>query len=350
MPEWEAQTAQTLALVDAPLRDLISITQRLKLGGNTTIPAVVNPTSPNYPVGTNQQFYVADMVNKDYYPISATLKIVTSHAYWYVKNGYAVNLDTLTASAQHFDTQIYPTDRRIFGSEPNPGIDNDPHITVLLAPIPGVNGYFSSSDTYPKVVNPFSNEREMIYIAAKPEADPGDTQNAFEATLAHESQHMIQWNVHRNRDVWFDEGCSEIAMFANGYGPGGFDYPFSQQPDTQLNAWASEPGQSAAHYGASFLFLRILMAQYGGEKAITNLLKQPGLGIAAIDAVVKQAGNPAGFEGAFKDWLIANTLNNPGIYNGKYSYPEGGRVNDTRAISAIPRRVPIGPPVCGRLH
>src|SRR5919201_6199830 len=63
------QTASTLESVDAPGRDLISITQRLKLHGAGNVPLVVNATTPNYAAGTRQQFYVADIDNKYYYPI-----------------------------------------------------------------------------------------------------------------------------------------------------------------------------------------------------------------------------------------------------------------------------------------
>src|SRR5947208_1441782 len=163
----------------------------------------------------------------------------------------------------------------------------------------------------------------MIYIAVRPQSNPRDPNNVFEATLAHEFQHMIHWNVHKDRDVWLDEGFSEIAMFLNGYSPGNFDALFAAQPDLQLNAWASDPGISRPHYGASYLFLRYLMQHYGNERFIADIMKPVGvhdhaplLGTGAIDAAVKDAGNPAGFEGAFKDWLIANKLNNSAIENG----------------------------------
>src|SRR5205823_8857078 len=58
------QTASTLASVDSPGRDLISITQRLKLHGTGNVPSVVNATTPNYAVGARQQFYLADIANK----------------------------------------------------------------------------------------------------------------------------------------------------------------------------------------------------------------------------------------------------------------------------------------------
>jgi hypothetical protein len=333
---WVQQVASTLSSVDAPGRDLIAITRRLKLGGSGNIPTTVNSVPPNYVAGSRQQFYVADIANKTYHTVNSTLKVVTAHAYWYVGDGHRVDQQALSAAARYFEDHIYATDRRVFGPEPYPGIDNDLHITILLTPLPGLNGYFSSADAYPKVVNPFSNQRKMIYIASLPAGTPGDPGNDFEGTLAHEFQHMIHSNVHKDRDVWLDEGCSEIAMYINGYDPGGFDFRFTAQPDVQLNAWGSEPRFSGAHYGASYLFLRYLMDRYGGESFISKLVKQHGLGIDAIDAALKQAGNSAGFEGAFKDWTVANTLNNGSIEGGRYSYTEGGRAQEVKELRSYP--------------
>ncbi len=330
------QTAEQLALVDAPGRDLISITQRLRLHISAPIASIVNNVPPNYAVDTRHQFYIADLMNKHYYTATATIREVTAHAYWYVKDGYGVDLQALKLAARHFEEHIYLTDRRVFGSEPSPGIDNDPHITILLAPVAGVNGYFSSSDAYPRVVNPFSNQRKMIYISSQPGNDAGDPDNSFEATLAHEFQHMIHWNVHRDRDVWLDEGCSEIAMYLNGYSPGNFDYLFMAQPDVQLNAWESEPRLSRVHYGASYLFLKYLMDHYGGERFISSLVKQNGLGTSAINSAVKGAGNPAGFEGAFKDWVVADVMNNPSVANGRYSFADGGRAQLSKVFISYP--------------
>ena len=66
---------------------------------------------------------------------------------------------------------IYPSDTSNFGSEPNPGIDNDPMITILLLNIrDGFNGsgsftagYFDPGNEYPLSAYPYSNQREMFY-------------------------------------------------------------------------------------------------------------------------------------------------------------------------------------------
>ena len=295
----------------------------------------MNPTQPDYKEGTRQQFYIADVTHRSYFTATATLRVVTAHAYWYVKDGYNANIAWLRQSADYFEQKIYPTDRRVFGSEVSPGVDNDPRITVLIAPVPGVGGYFSNADAYPRIVNPYSNQRDMIYLATLPRPDPADPENYFEATLAHEFQHMIHWNVHRDRDVWVDEGMAEIAMYLNGYDPGGVDVAFALNPDTQLDAW-DDTTRTTPHYGASYLFLRYLMDRSGGESFIGRLMQSKGLGTAGIDGALKSNGYQAGFDGAFENWTVANVLNDKQLAGGIYSYSEGGRVQLPRSISTYP--------------
>jgi hypothetical protein len=338
--DYAPQTApdpRTLSLLntDAPGRDLISLTRRLRLKSIAPIPTVVNPVQPDYKEGSRQQFYIADVTKRTYFTATATLRVVTPHAYWYVKDGYNANTTLLRQSADYFEQHIYPTNRRVFGPEISPGVDNDPRITVLVAPVPGVGGYFSNADAYPRIVNPFSNQRDMIYLAAMPRPDPADPDNYFEATLAHEFQHMIHWNVHRDRDVWIDEGASEIAMYLNGFDPGGVDVAFALEPDTQLNAW-DDPTRTTPHYGASYLFLRYLMDRFGGESFIGKLMQSKGLGTVGIDNVLKSGGYSPGFDGAFKDWTIANVLNDKQLAGGRYAYTEGGRVELDRPIRSYP--------------
>ncbi|MEA2574711.1 MAG: hypothetical protein QOH93_2009 [Chloroflexia bacterium] len=329
------QTAAALAGTSSPPRDLVALTLRLRLGGNGNVPAVVNNIPPNYAVGTRHEFYVANVTDRNIFTVTATVRYVTSHAYWYVRDGMNVNMASLRASADLFESKIYTKNRQVFGHEVSPGVDNDEHITVLITPVPGVGGYFSASDAFPRIVNPFSNQRDMIYMSSLPGGKSGDPGNYFESTLAHEFQHMIQWNVHRQRDIWLDEGASVVAQWVNGYSAGGLDYSFTGAPDTQLNAW-DEPGRSSAHYGASYMFLRYLMDRYGGESFMATLLKHDLPGTEGLDAAIKEGGNSAGFEGAFQDWTIANALNDKKLDRGRYSYSEGGRVKPGRILSQYP--------------
>jgi hypothetical protein len=334
VPGW-AQTAAMLGGIDAPGRDPFSLTLRLKLGGTGSIPPVVNVDTPDYAGGTRHQFYVANILGKGYSQINATVRYITPHAYWYVKDGFQVDQKRLESSANRFESHIYPTNRRVFGPETTPGIDNDPRITVLIAPISGVGGYFSASDSFPRSVNPYSNQRDMIYMSVTPDDPAGIRDNYFESTLAHEFQHMIEWNVNRDRDIWLDEGLAEVASFVNGYSTGGSDFAFTTNPDTQLNTW-TDIGDSSAHYGAAYLFFRYLMDRYGGEKVVGDILRQEGLGVGAIDTALRSRGVSAGFEGALKDWAVANLLNDESLAGGRYSYSAGGRVTPHRTLRTYP--------------
>ena len=334
-PGIEQSTEQALASASVPGRDMIDLTLRLRLHGGSSIPSVVNATTPAYPVGTRHQFYLADITRNTNYTATATLQVVTEHAYWYVKDGYSVNLTSLRANAEHFERNIYPNTRRLFGSEVQPGVDNDPRITVMIAPLSGVGGYFSSADAYPRIVNPFSNERDMIYLASVPARNPADPANYFAATLAHEFQHMIHWNTNRDRDVWLDEGFAETAMYLNGYAVGGVEAAFNNNPDTQLNSW-DEPGRATAHYGAAYMFTRFLMDRLGGEAFLSRAMQTGGEGVAGLDTAIREAGMASGFDGAFRDWTVANALNDSTLAGGRYSYALGGRAKPVRTLKAYP--------------
>src|SRR5205085_2621595 len=143
---------------------LYSLTAGVRLKSTTPIPHTTDRPPGDFAIGHTDPFYIADLPNKRYFHVTATVRDVTDHAYWYTQDGRSVDLNAIKRAANTFESSIYPTDRRIFGSEWTPGVDNDPRITVLFADIPGAGGYFSSADEYTRGVNPYSNEREIIYI------------------------------------------------------------------------------------------------------------------------------------------------------------------------------------------
>ena len=93
-------TYEKLTTTIIPPRDLYSITQRLTLKSRADVPHVVNATPPSYQVGDRQVFAVSNVQTKSYYTLTAELKEVTDHAYWYVADGYDVPQDALAKSAQ----------------------------------------------------------------------------------------------------------------------------------------------------------------------------------------------------------------------------------------------------------
>lgn len=314
---------ETLARIQAttpPTRDLISVTQRVKLKSEQPIPTVVNPMPPSYSVGQRQTFFVADITGKKYYTITATLRVITPHLYMYVKDGERVKDSDLQASANVFENQIYPTNRRWFGPEAAVSIDNDSRITILNTPIAGAGGYFSSADAYPRLINPYSNERRMIYADLISLCWPGSS--CYNSTLAHEFQHMIHWAQDRDEEGWVNEGLSVFAQKINGFSDGGVVSSFLNQPNTQLNTWKDEPAKSVPHYGASFLFTTYLADHYGGEETIRQLTSEPENEMKGIEATLVKRGYSQRFNDVFKDWVIANYLNTTTVDGGRYAYKD----------------------------
>jgi immune inhibitor A len=78
------------------------------------------------------------------------------------------------------------------------------------------------------------------------------------------------------------------------------------------------------------------MDKFGGEAFISRLMHSQGIGTLGIDGVLKSSGYSPGFDGAFKDWTVANVLNDKQLSGGRYAYSEGGRVQVGRSIRAYP--------------
>lgn len=330
------QTLYTLDRAEVPARDLYSIAARLRFESSDPIPTTVEKPAQDYPIGHQDTFFIADLPAKRYYTVTATIREVTEHAYWYAEDGPTADLNAIKRASRTFESSIYPTNRRIFGEEWSPGVDNDPRITVLFVGIPGAGGYFTSADEYTNYVNPYSNQREMIYI----NIDTG--WDGLESTLAHEYQHMIHWNQRPNHDVWLNEGASMLAQALNGYTLGGVDNDFMSQPDTQLNSWQSNPEAARANYGASFLFFDFLRTYYGGDDTIRALVSAPGSSADAVDAALASVGRPERFADVFEKWTLANLLDGtPGAADAKLDYPNRAvAISLSHSFNAYPAYLP----------
>jgi len=278
---------------------------------------VANPVSPiaqtEAPAlaeGDRQTFNVLEPLKPARQSTEATLRLITPHAYFYLRDNRNPSDEDLARAGREFEEQVYPAVVRYFGPEWSPGVDSDPHITLLHAGLPGVGGLFSDADEYPKAVSPTSNEREMVYLGS----DPGSS--GYNGLLAHELQHLVHWNADHSEEAWVNEGLSELAAEIVGGGTG-YTGAALANPDTQLNAWEPLGGSNIPHYGMSHLFFRYLLDRYGGWEGAAQLLKEPGNGIAGIDAYLAPFGTT--FEDVFADWVIANYVDDPA--GGRYSQP-----------------------------
>lgn len=308
--------------------DPFELAARLRSGSLEPIPSVVSPTSIGYEVGDVREFWLINMDTYQRFSIKATLRCITSHAYMYVEEGASVSQHDIERSAQEFEDHIYSTVTGFFGKEWTPGVDNDPHLTIINARIPGVGGYFSAYDEYPRAVYPYSNQREMIYVNIDA-VSVGS--RAYFAILAHELQHLVHWRADANEECWLNEGASELAVELCGY-QSDFIKEFTSSPDTQLTSWGYEPSENGAHYGAAYLFMNYLAEHYGGEGALGEVIGQQADGAKGIDDYLSHRGYEADFEAVFGDWVIANYFDNE--EGGRYSYPDiAVQVNTSETIT-----------------
>jgi immune inhibitor A len=312
----EAQLAETIV----PARDLRDLTVRLRPEVNE-VPAVVNEHIPDYPVGTQLQFWVHDLRTRANRAITAELIHRTDVAYAWVESGQPHNASAIIEAVDRFSSQSYPAEVAFFGSEWNPGVDNDPRLHILHATGvgSGVAGYYSSADQYSRLANPYSNEKELFYINLEWLNGTSDYRY-YETVLAHEFQHMIHWYNDSNEWTWINEGLSEFAQEVTGFGTDTvFVSAFANHPDTQLNAWNLDPVGNSTHYGASYLFAHYLHQRFG-EGFLTTLVAEPADGISGVEAALAATGQALDFETLFADWLVANYADQPDALGGDGHY------------------------------
>jgi len=284
--------------------------------------------------------------------LSATLRKVSANAYWYVEDAFWNSLGSaapnyvsaLDGLSLEFDSRIYPGLRELFGSEWNPGIDNDSKITVLLHNMKSdAGGYFTPNDEYPKeqVKDDRSNEREMIYLNIS--HLPNQRIKGF---LAHEFQHLITFNQrtkirgqNSDADIWLNELRSEYTSAYLSYDA---DFQasaletrkrdFAAEPSDSLTEWRNEKGD----YANVNLFGQYLADRFGSG-IMTKIIQSSKTGTEILDEVLSFYDASFSFGRVFGEWLTAVFLNNCALENGKYCYKNANlrnvKIAPTRAFS-----------------
>jgi len=328
VPDEAEETLKALEAAVIPDSDLHELGIRF-LGVPANTPRTLDQNNPDYEIGTTRLFHASDVDNDEQFDLNATLVYKTDHLYMWVEEGRNVNERKLREAADLFEEHTYPTNREFFGTEWTPGVDNDPHLSVLLAKGLGntVAGYFSSSDSYVSAVRKDSNEMEMFYINLDG-IDIGDS--FYNGVLAHEFQHMIHWYNDGNEDTWLNEGCSELAMELNDeaypgghYDVGGSEYSYFDSPDTQLTSWPEgTAGDASANYGGSYLFVNYFLDHFG-EEATKALVSHQENGMESVDLVLKEdLGLDMTHRELFADWAAANLINDYDLADGQYGYKD----------------------------
>jgi hypothetical protein len=291
------------------VRDVLDLARRFH-GYNG--PALARQTPFNYKIGDREQFTLIDLDTAQPYTITASVRAITAHAYFFVQDDSAHSSDPLDQITADFENIVWPTVTAAFGEPWTPGIDSDPRITVLNAVLKGAAAYVSSEDEYPPQAVPHSAGREMVYIGDSALADPGPSYNAL---ISHELQHLVHYHGDPNEESWVNEGLSQVASEMGGGGTDGIA-SFLAAPDTQLNYWPSI-GDSGIHYAESELFFDYVLDHYGGRQNAKALVDQPANGIAGVQAYLDHYG--VSFDDVFADFVAANLLDLP---RGPYSHDD----------------------------
>lgn len=257
-----------------------------------------------------------------YYPTAATCRDVYPlnngcYLYIYVEDNLTLSAATITNIRNEFISNIFPKLSEYFGTPPA----KDFTIFILdikddYNPATGnttyVSGYFDFRNEYDYL--PYSNKRSMIYLDANPGV-PGSL-TSF-GTLAHEFQHFIHFNKDPLEETWVNEGLSGLARYVCGYGHRKSHIEaFANNPNTSLTIW----NDSLANYGATYLFMLYLANHYGGPTITRNIVANSERGITGINNALGQSGYAISFNNVFRNWVIANYLNNSAIYDGIYGY------------------------------
>ncbi|MFX1284235.1 MAG: hypothetical protein ACFFB5_11300 [Promethearchaeota archaeon] len=144
----------------------------------------------------------------------------------------------------------------------------------------------------------------------------GDPQYAYEATTAHEYQHLIHDDYNPNDATFMNEGCSVFAEMLCGYGTPWNDInSYLATPDNSLTVWEDQPYNDLADYGAVGLWAIYLTDRFGDD-FLSGFVKA---GIPGIEGL-NDALAPLTFDEVYHDWRIANLIHSDWPGCGKYNY------------------------------
>ena len=223
------------------------------------------------------------------------------HCDIYVETG-SNSFDSLK---NEFDSTIWPSNIEAFG---DPGFKADIYIYYTGSGSPdsdgagGVGGFFTPS------------RPGRVYI------DSSDISGWGYEILAHEFQHLIHNGKDPHELLWLDEGCADYAIIkAYGQNAGGVASHlayFEAYPDNDLTKFENRPYD----YGSTCAYITYLADHYGSHNFVKSLVANQGSGFSGVSSTLSQNGYSDNYKDVFLNWVIANYLDDPNIYDGKFGY------------------------------
>ncbi len=259
-------------------------------------------------------------VDKDYdlyqrEEVLGELVRVTNHFYFFVDKNWWEQLSEEKKNnfsnifyelATEFEYKVYPQITQSFGSEPKPGIDEDPKMYLLFHPMAeDVGGYTRECDLVAKNRCPSSNEKEIIFLNTYHITSP--LEKIF---LAHEFFHLVSLNQKLilrgvKEDIWLEEARADFSGTFLGFSK---DLPqilqervktFSKFYSDSLVEWKN----TKKDYASVSLFLHYFVDRFG-PNVLADALKSEKIGIESLNFALAKNKFSENFETVFRDWLI----------------------------------------------
>jgi hypothetical protein len=286
-------------------------------------------------IGERSQFNVLNS-QRSTDRITAEVRAITEHAIIYLDintpaNGFTQ--DDLNRLGQLFDDPIYPTDIAVFGQPSD--IDNNGKIIILLTPRVNaltapddegfIAGFFFGCDLVLPNRCSSTNRAEIFYaLVPDPTGQFGAARSkatimrTVPAVLAHEFQHMIHFGQKGRLDaLWLSEGLAHMAedLTADALAAQGNTTTAAEFRAANYSRAASFLGETAGtsflseqspgtleQRGGNWLFVKYLMANYGGPDLLGRLIRSNNLGMANVQAETGRAWNELFTEFAVALW------------------------------------------------
>lgn len=293
-------------------------------------------------------FSVLNVKTTNYYEINATLEIEGAHSLIY-SNYTSGSYDSIYQGINNsFESTIYPTLTEFFGYPSD--IDSNGKIIILLFDIIDdfgggqyVAGFFDPLHQYPNTTYSDSEQAEILHIDGTDGFSNLDF--GYFEVIAHEFQHLIHYKNDNDETVWLEEGASmfsEYLIERDPFSTGSYKSRFTSNPDVSLTYWDYYDSKSLvlANYGAAFAFFLYLAEKYGGSSIIQDIVSRSVNGISSVEQALVNQGYLGEFEEVFRNWTIANFLDNTSIGSGAYGYYNttiSMPIEHTYTFSPLPR-------------
>lgn len=234
-----------------------------------------------------------------------------------------------------FDDNIYPIVTSYFGTphehygDPEGDYYNADGRNVLLISNIRDELYYDRSYPYytvgyfsPSLETEFDRNIITIDSYAWDTRTGEGTPQVYEATTAHEYQHLVHDDYNPEDDDFMNEGCSMYSEALCGYPIAWGDIEaYLATPDNSLVEWADQGDINIlADYGCSLLWATYLSDHYGGAAFLSEFVDLGTPGIGGINAVLASFGYTETFDDVYHDWRLANLLHTDLFGEGKYNY------------------------------